>query len=59
MKQGTGTSTDPDGRQFYLWQDNDLRNQFQSQNLTVIDLFRQPSKIDKADIWLGYVLKKS
>jgi SAM-dependent methyltransferase len=59
MKQGTGTSTGPDGRQFYLWQDEDLRKVFQSQNLKLIDFFRQPSKINANDIWLGYVLKSS
>ena len=45
MKQGQGSVTDPDGRRFYLWQDEDLREVFQSQNLPVIDFFRQPSKI--------------
>jgi SAM-dependent methyltransferase len=58
MKQGKGTVTDPDGRQFYLWQDEDLRNVFQSQNLSVADFSRQPSKINPAETWLGYVLKK-
>jgi SAM-dependent methyltransferase len=58
MKQGKGTVTDPDGRQFYLWQDRDLRDVFQSQNLPVIDFFRQPSKINPDEIWLGYVLNK-
>jgi SAM-dependent methyltransferase len=59
MKQGKGIVTDPDGRQFYLWQDEDLREVFQSQNLPVIDFFRQPSKINPDEIWLGYVLRKA
>ena len=59
MKQGKGTVTDPDGRRFYLWQDKDLRRVFQSLNLSVIEFFIQPSKIDPADTWLGYLLKKS
>ena len=58
MKQGKGIVTDPDGRQFYLWQDEDLRDVFQSQNLAVIDFFRQPSKINPNQTWLGYVLQK-
>ncbi len=58
MKQGKGIFTDPDGRQFYLWQDEDLRDVFQSQNLPVIDFFRQPSKINPNQTWLGYVLQK-
>ena len=58
MKQGKGTAAEPDGRQFYLWQDEDLRQVFQSQNLSVIDFFRQPSILETKDIWLGYVLNK-
>ena len=59
MKQGTGTATEPDGRQFYLWQDKDLHDVFQSQNLTVTDSFRQPSILKTKDIWLGYVLQSA
>ena len=59
MKQGSGTVPDPDGRQFYLWQDRNLRKVFQSQNLTVLDAFRQPSIINPGEIWLGYVLKNT
>ncbi len=59
MKQGTGDAADPEGRQFYLWRDEGLRHVFQSQKLTVIDFFRQPSLINADEIWLGYVLKKS
>ncbi len=58
MKQGKGIETNPDGRQFYLWEDKDLRNVFQSNNLSVVDFFRQPSKINPGETWLGYVLKK-
>ena len=53
------TVTNSDDRQFYLWQDKDLRDVFQSQNLSVIDFFRQPSILETKDIWLGYVLKKA
>jgi SAM-dependent methyltransferase len=59
MKQGTSTATDPHGRKFTLWQNNELRDVFQSLSLTVIDFLRQPSKINTDDIWLGYVLKKT
>ena len=59
MKQGQGMATGPDGRQFYLWQDEDLRDVFQSQNLAVINFFRQSSKINPDEIWLGYLLKKN
>jgi SAM-dependent methyltransferase len=59
MKQGNGMVTGPDGRQFYLWQDEDLRDVFQSQDLAVINFFRQSSKINPDEIWLGYLLKKN
>ena len=59
MKQGSGSVTVPDGRRFYLWQDKDLRSVYQSQNLIVIDAFRQPSIINTDDSWLGYVLKNT
>jgi len=59
MKQGSGTITDQDGRQFYLWQAKNLRKVFQSRNLTVIDAFRQPSIINPDEIWLGFVLKNT
>lgn len=58
MKQGKGSATDQCGRKFYLWQDADLRNVFQSLNLSIIEFFIQPSKINPEDIWLGYLLKK-
>jgi SAM-dependent methyltransferase len=59
LKQGNGAETDPHGRKFSLWQDTELRDVFHSQSLIVIDFFRQPSKINTDDIWLGYVLKKT
>ena len=58
MKQGKESATAPDGRQFYLWQDEDLRTVFQSLHLSVVETFIQPSKINPTDIWLGYLLKK-
>ena len=59
MKQGTGTATDPHGRQFYLWQDEDLRDVFRSLDLSVSKFFRLSSLIGNGEIWLGYVLKKT
>jgi SAM-dependent methyltransferase len=59
MKQGTGSATDPDGRRFYMWQDKDLRDVFESNNLSVTDFFRQPSILKTKDIWLGYVLQSA
>jgi len=59
MKQGKGAETDSHGRKFTLWQDNELRDVFQSQNLVVLDFFCQPSIINTDDIWLGYVIRKT
>ena len=58
MKQGKGSTTDTDGRRFYLWQDKNLRQVFQSLNLSIIEFFIQPSKINPDDTWLGYLLQK-
>jgi 2-polyprenyl-3-methyl-5-hydroxy-6-metoxy-1,4-benzoquinol methylase len=58
MKQGEGSVTDPDGRRFYLWQDEDMRQVYETLKLSVIDFFIQPSKINPDDIWLGYLLRK-
>ena len=59
MKEGKGSVTEPDGRQFYLWHDKDLRKVFHSLRLKAIDFYRQPSKINPNDSWLGYVLIKN
>ena len=59
MKQGKGSTIDPTGRRFYLWQDEDLRKVFRFLNLSIIEFFTQPSKINPDDTWLGYLLKKA
>ena len=58
MKQGKGSAFDSDGRQFYLWQDENLRNVIERLNLSIMDFFIQPSTINPTDTWLGYLLKK-
>ena len=58
MKQGQGSIMDPDDRRFYLWQDENLRQVFQSLNLSIIEFFIQASTINPNDTWLGYLLQK-
>ncbi len=56
LKQGTGTKTAKDGRIFYLWQDDDLRQIFQQKHCYVADFSVQISAVRAEDVWLGYVL---
>ena len=58
LKEGEGMQSGPDGRTFTLWQQCDLEKIFSYQNLTVLDVSRQDSKIRKNDVWLGYLLQK-
>jgi SAM-dependent methyltransferase len=58
LKQGQGTLTDSDGRIFYLWQDQELRDVFIRLGFTILDFSRQSSKVCASDVWLGYVLEK-
>ncbi len=57
MKEGNGLWTAPDGRTFYLWQDEDLRRLFDELNLTVLYEARAVSSIGSEEIWLSYVLQ--
>ncbi len=59
LKEGTGTRTDNYGRMFYLWQDETLRKVFSDNGFSVLEYFRQVSKIGTDEIWLAYILRKS
>lgn len=59
LKEGKGVKTLPEGRVFYLWDDNDLQALFVNFGFTRVDFSRQISKIRKDDVWLGYVLQKT
>jgi SAM-dependent methyltransferase len=59
LKEGLQLTETSHGRTFYLWQDPDLRSVFADLNLIVMEFSRDFSKVRDADIWLGYVLKKS
>ncbi len=56
MKQGTGTKAAKDGRIFYLWQDDELRQVVAQKKCQVADFSVQVSAIRAEDVWLGYVL---
>jgi SAM-dependent methyltransferase len=59
LKKGAGPATDPHGRVFTLWRDNDLRKMFERLELDVVDFFQQSSNTGSGEIWLGYVLEKA
>lgn len=56
MKQGTGTKAAKDGRIFYLWQDDELRQVFAQKNCQVGDFSVQVSAIRSEDVWLAYTI---
>jgi SAM-dependent methyltransferase len=58
LKEGDGISHHADGRAFYLWNDEVLREIFASLNLEVAASFRNVSAIGSKEAWLGYVLIK-
>lgn len=58
LKQGEEIRIHDDGRRFVLWHDEDLRQIFALQGLTVVDFRTQVSKVRPEDIWLSYVLQK-
>lgn len=56
LKEGVQTREGEGGRVFYPWEDGALRAVFETLDLTILDFFRDSSKIRKSDVWLGYVL---
>lgn len=58
LKQGKGKKESSDGRIFYLWEDDELREIFKKQKYSVLEYFAQVSDIAEDDIWLGYVLEQ-
>jgi SAM-dependent methyltransferase len=57
-KEGTGSSSDSTGREFFLWQDAELRAVFDRLGLELLDCFRNLSRLGTQEVWLGYVLRK-
>ena len=58
LKEGCGSSSDGDGRTFYFWQDEDLRDIFLKHGFKILDFHRGVSKVNEKDIWLSYVLNR-
>jgi len=56
LKEGTGSSTGGDGRIFYFWQNEDLRDIFSRHGFRVLECHRAVSKVNSSDTWLSYVL---
>ena len=56
LKEGHGIRKHPDGRVFYLWQDEDARRLFTGCGFVVVDFGRSRSRLGTDEIWLGYVL---
>ena len=56
LKEGSGTFIDGDGRAFYFWQYENLRDIFSKHGFKVIEFHRSVSKVNEKDTWLSYVL---
>jgi SAM-dependent methyltransferase len=58
IKEGTGSQIADDGRKFYLWENKTLRKIFINNLYQIMYFKRQVSKLNNADIWLNYILRK-
>jgi len=56
LKQGRGRRTDDQGREFTLWQDQNLRPIFKQLGLEVAAYSTNTSAMATGEVWLGYVL---
>ena len=59
LKEGEGSRMDSDSRVFYLWQDDEARELFESIGFKLCDFSKSVSKTGSGDVWLGYVLEKT
>ncbi len=57
LKQGQGTRSSEDGRQFTLWQHTDLAAVFETRGLEIKDFQNTLSAMETGEPWLGYVLE--
>lgn len=57
MKEGSGSSTDRDGRVFQYWSDEGLRKLLQRREFHIVHFHRQNSVKNDKDVWLTYVLE--
>ena len=53
LKQGEGSTTDADGRTFYLWQETDLSDIFKKYGFSILEFQKDISKVNATDTWLA------
>ncbi len=58
MKEGSATSSLPDGRRFTLWSRSSLEMIFTQLGLNVLACSRKESKLRETDVWLGFVFAR-
>jgi len=58
LKAGDGVVHCPDGRTFYLWNEEMLQKIFAGLSLKTAEFFTNESAIGSGETWLGYVLLK-
>ncbi len=58
LKEGHKSKSDATGRTFYLWQQNDLKEIFESFGYSILSFSRNRSATGTDEVWLGFVLKK-
>jgi len=58
LKEGNRSSIGGDGRIFYLWQNEALRDIFSRRGFSVLEFHKAVSKVNSSDTWLSYVLFK-
>lgn len=56
LKQGRGNSLAPDGREFTLWSDDELRPVFAELGLQIKDFSINTSAMETGEVWLAYIL---
>ena len=59
LKEGLGSRTVDDGRVFYLWSREELRESFNACSLDEKAFSRQSSALENGDVWLTFMLRKS
>ena len=58
LKEGLGEKTDSEGRTFYLWQDLEAREFFESLGFKVCNFSKSVSKTGSGEVWMSYALGK-
>jgi SAM-dependent methyltransferase len=59
LKEGEGSRKDSDGRIFFLWQDEEAQELFESLGFKVSDFSKSVSKTGSGDVWMSCVLDKT